>query len=831
MFAQRFLISEIAAIINGKFIPYLANDSAIHDILIDSRRVFKARNTVFFALQSKRNDGHKYIAELYQKGLHTFVISNPGMDISGFPEANFIAVTNTLSALQKLVAAYRRKFTLPVIGITGSNGKTIIKEWLYQLMSPDKRVVRSPKSYNSQIGVPLSVWQMDQEYEIAIFEAGISEPEEMGNLQKIIKPTIGIFTNIGEAHSENFINRLQKTGEKLKLFTKVDTLIYCLDHAEIQQVVIRSEILESIKAFTWSKKQAADLRILSVETCGKNTTKITGLVKENNSAITIPFADKASVENAIHCWALMLLLGYDSEVIADRMLQLNPIAMRLQLNEGINNCTVINDTYNSDINSLSIALDFLQQQTQQKEKTVVLSDILQSGRSDVYLYEEISELLRQKNIKRLIGIGPAISKQSEQFDLEKDFYQSTEDFLRVFSFTKFQNEGILLKGARIFEFELIGQALQQKAHETVLEVNLNAIVHNLNYYRSKIDPNTKLMVMVKAGSYGMGSFEIANLLQFHKTDYLAVAYADEGVEFCKAGIKTPIMVMNPDEESFDGIISYNLEPEIYNFRVLEMLEQAIQRNIIPRNKPVKIHLKVDTGMHRLGFDEKDIESAVKCIKANSRIYLQSVFTHLASSDRPDQKDFTRQQISRFKVISNTVTKMVGHPVIKHVLNTAGITAFPEAQFDMVRLGIGLYGIAPFDEQQQNLECVSMLKSTISQLKHIKAGETIGYSRVGMAKNDMLLATIPIGYADGLSRHLSNGCGHFFIHSKLVPVIGNVCMDMTMVDVSGLDVNEGDEVEVFGEKRPINQLAGEMGTIPYEILTGISKRVKRIYFQE
>ncbi len=831
MFSQRFLISEIAGIIGGKFVPRMIADMPIHDILIDSRRLFKAANTLFFALSSKRNNGHKYINELYYRGLRNFVISDANLDISKFPEANFIEVKNTLNALQSLAAANRKKFDIPVIGITGSNGKTIIKEWLYQLISPEKKVIRSPKSYNSQIGVPLSVWQMEPGFDVAIFEAGISEPEEMVSLQKIINPTIGIFTNIGEAHSENFINRVQKVGEKLKLFTKVKTLIYCPDHREIQQVIIRSQILEGIRAFTWSRTQDADLRITKVNQ-GKNfSTCIKAQYKKTEIEITIPFADDASIENAIHCWALMLQLGFKNDVIAERMQRLSPIAMRLELIEGINNCTVVNDSYNSDINSLSIALDFLNQQSRQENKTIILSDILQSGKSDVYLYGKIAELLQNKHVTRLIGIGNAISRQADQFEMEKDFYSSTDEFLKAFSYTRFQNESILLKGARVFEFERIGQALQHKAHETMMEINLDALILNLNYYRGKLDNGTKLMAMVKAGSYGVGSFEVANALQFHKVDYLAVAYADEGVELRKAGIKTPIMVMNPDEESFDGIIGYNLEPEIYNFRVLEMLEKAIRRNIIPRNKPVKIHLKVDTGMHRLGFEEKDVEIVTERIKANPRMYLQSVFSHLASSDRTDHKEFTRQQIEAFGRMAQQVSEIVERPVLKHILNTAGISAFPEARFDMVRLGIGLYGISPFQEEQNELRCVGQLKSTISQLKKITAGETIGYGRAGAAEKDMLLATIPIGYADGLSRILSNGRGHLFINGKMAPIIGNVCMDMTMVDVTGLDVTEGDAVEVFGEHRSINQLAEEMGTIPYEILTGISRRVKRVYFQE
>lgn len=830
MTTYKFALNEILPIVKGKLKAGTEPDSVINDILVDSRGLFKPENTLFFALTSKRNDGHKYVGELYQRGLRNFVISNPHFDFAPYPEANFIVVNRCLDALQALATAYRKKFEIPVIGITGSNGKTIIKEWLYQLFSPDRRVIRSPKSYNSQIGVPLSVWQIEKDYQLGIFEAGISEPEEMGRLQPIIRPTIGIFTNIGEAHSENFIHRQQKVGEKLKLFTRVNTLIYCIDQNEVQEVIIRSEILENIRVFTWSRKQSADLRITEVVK-NRKSTRIKGIFRDIEASISIPFIDDASVENAIHCWATMLLFEYTQEVIAQRMLLLTPIAMRLELLEGINSCTVINDSYNSDVNSLAIALDFLNQQAQQRDKTVILSDILQSGKSDVYLYGKISELLKQKDVKRIIGIGSAISRQSEQFTIEKEFFKTTEDFLKGFSFTRFQNEGILLKGARVFEFEQINQALQQKAHETVFEINLNALVHNLNYYRSKINPSTKMMAMVKASSYGYGDFEIANALQFHNVDYLAVAYADEGVELRKSGITIPIMVMNPDEDSFDSILGYNLEPEIYSFRIFNLLEKAIRRNIIPRNQPVKIHVKIDTGMHRLGFDPGEIGEMLEKIKANSRIYVQSIFSHLAASDDPSQHEFTCWQIDLFSKCSDQIIEGLGYPVLRHILNTAGISAFPHAQFEMVRLGIGLYGISPLPEEQENIQNVSTLRSIISQIKTIKKGETIGYNRAGIAQQDITLATIPIGYADGLSRLLSNGRGHLMVSGKLVPVVGNVCMDMCMVDITGLKAAEGDEVIIFGNDRSINDLASEMGTIPYEILTGISKRVKRVYFQE
>ncbi|MCD4772413.1 MAG: bifunctional UDP-N-acetylmuramoyl-tripeptide:D-alanyl-D-alanine ligase/alanine racemase [Bacteroidales bacterium] len=827
---MQYSITEIVKITKGELFTSEGSEVFINDILIDSRKLISSKNCVFFALVTKRNDGHKYIDDLYKRGTKNFIVSILPENYQQFKKTNFILLKDTLKALQLLGSAHRQKFNIPVIGITGSNGKTIVKEWLYQLMSPDKKIIRSPKSYNSQIGVPLSVWQMESNYELAVFEAGISEPEEMENLKKIINPTIGIFTNIGQAHNENFIYTSQKIGEKLKLFTKVETLIYCIDHHEIQEIIIRSEILKSIKSFTWSKKQDADLFIRKIEKNNK-ATSISGIFDNQEINIKIPFVDDASAENAIHCWATMLHLGYENELIAKRMLLLNPIAMRLELKEGINNCSIINDSYNSDINSLTIALDFLNQQKQHKEKTVILSDILQSGLNEIKLYSDIADLLENKGVKKIIGIGPSISNQSERFKIEKHFYPTTESFLRKFTFTSFNNESILLKGARIFEFEQISKVLQQKAHETVLEINLNALINNYNYYRSIINKKTKIMAMVKAFSYGSGSFEIANALQFHRVDYLAVAYADEGIELRKAGISVPIMVMNPDEQSFDSMIFHNLEPEIYNFRVLEMLEKAIKKNIIPKNKPVKIHIKLDTGMHRLGFEEDNIDELISRLKENNMIYVQSVFSHLAASENKKHDKFTLSQIEKFTKMSEIIKAEAGHTVLCHILNSAGITRFPDAHFDMVRLGISLYGISTNPKDTSSLQNVSTLKSSISQIKTIAANDTIGYDRSGIAKNDMTIAIVPIGYADGLKRSLSNGKGSLFVNGKNATIVGNVCMDMCMIDVSDIPCGEGDEVIIFGQENPITKVADELDTIPYEILTNVSRRVRRVYFQE
>jgi alanine racemase len=844
-----YSLSEIALHTNGTLFTGREEPLVVKEILIDSRRLIHSESTLFVAIVSGRNDGHHYIEELYEKGVRNFLVSalpdQPGTlsgkinkPESSVSDANFILVANTLEALQKLAAAHRSRFTIPVIGITGSNGKTIVKEWLFQLMSRDKKIVRSPKSYNSQIGVPLSVWKMEPGNDLALFEAGISLPGEMEKLESVIRPTIGIFTNIGHAHDEGFRDPDQKVEEKLKLFTGAGTLIYCRDHKLIHDKVMQDASLEKVKKFTWSRKQEAILQITGISPGKKPETSLTGIFRNQEFSVTIPFTDEASIENAIHCWALMLLLGYDADLISSRMKSLAPIAMRLELKEATNHCSLVNDSYNSDINSLGIALDFLNQQTQHSKKTIILSDILQSGRDPDGLYREISRILTGKGISRIIGIGNEISGQAGQFPMEKTFFATTNDFFDRFLFSSLRDEAILVKGARIFEFERIVHALQQKSHETILEINLDALVHNLNYYRSKLAPGTKTMAMVKAFSYGSGSFEIASLLQFHRVDYLAVAYADEGVDLRKAGITLPIMVMNPEEESFDLLLQYNLEPEIYNFRVLEMLERAIPENQGESKIPVPVHLKIDTGMHRLGFDASEVGTLIGRLKKNPEIRVQSVFSHLAASEDPSEYPFTRNQISALQLAADKIQKSLGYSFLLHILNSAGISRFPDAQMGMVRPGIGLYGIGFSEEEQRHLHNVSTLKTIVSQIKQVKAGDTIGYNRKGVAQTDLVIAILPIGYADGFSRRLGNGAGKVMIHGFPVSTIGNISMDTCMVDITAVTsspgspaICEGDEVIVFGDPYPIAQLARDLGTIPYEILTGISRRVKRVYFFE
>ncbi|MGZ4049840.1 MAG: bifunctional UDP-N-acetylmuramoyl-tripeptide:D-alanyl-D-alanine ligase/alanine racemase, partial [Bacteroidia bacterium] len=802
----------------------------IKTLLIDSRKLSNAETSLFFAIKGERHDGHTYLNDLYEKGVRNFVISALPQNTLAFANANLILVPDTLVAMQQLCAYHRQQFNIPIIGITGSNGKTIVKEWLFQLMREDKNIVRSPKSFNSQVGVPLSVWQLSEEHDLGIFEAGISKSQEMKLLEAIIRPTIGLITNIGQAHDENFENQKQKVDEKLKLFIHSEILIYCKDYLLVHDEITNNKAFRETKIFTWSKKLRADLLIGRI-TKSETDTEIQGVYKNDFIRINIPFTDEASIENAIHCWAMLLYLGYENKVIAERMKFLSPVAMRLELKEGINNCSIINDSYNSDLGSLAIALDFLNQQKQHPKKTLILSDILQSGQNYTTLYKEVAELINKKGISRLIGIGEGISSQADQFNVEKSFYKSTNDFLQQFNNSFFRDETILLKGARAFGFEAISKVIQQKAHETVLEINLNSIVHNLNYFRSKLKADTKVMAMVKAFSYGSGSFEIANILQFHRVDYLAVAYADEGIELRKAGITMPIMVMNPEEQSYDSMIQYNLEPEIYSFRVLGLFEATLKRSERITTQPIAIHLKLDTGMHRLGFDEQDINELIVRIKNNKNLVIKSIFSHLAASDEPEHDEFTWQQIKKLNAMSEKIKSHFDYPVLKHILNSAGISRFPDAQFDMVRLGIGLYGIGANASEQSQLQNVSTLKTSISQIKNIPAQETIGYSRKGIANRDMQIATVPIGYADGLSRKLSNGKGKMMVKGKPAPIIGNVCMDMCMIDITDIKANENDEVIVFGDANPITEVAKDIGTIPYEVLTNVSRRVKRVYYQE
>ncbi len=822
----------ILEIIGGKLYKKSYDNQIIEHLLTDSRKLVFPKTTVFFAIKTEKNNGHKYIKELIDKGVKNFIVSEIPSHINNKNHVNFIKVDDTLESLQKIAGYHRKQFEIPVIAITGSNGKTIIKEWLGQLLSDDKNIVRNPKSYNSQIGVPLSVWQINGEYDIGIFEAGISKKNEMQKLQNIIAPSIGIFSNIGPAHDEGFQNRKEKIREKLKLFNSANTLIYCKDHSDIDKEIKNwSKANKTVKLFSWSKKTEGDLQIIS-KRISKNSTILNLKFKNDEFQIKIPFRDYASIENAIHCIALMLLLNYKKKSIIKGVEKIQQIAMRMELKHGINNCTIINDSYNSDFYSLKMALDFLATQHQNEKKILILSDIQQSGIDDKVLYNKVSKLLNEKGISQFIGVGERISHYPEFFNDSCHFYKNTEDLLRNHNFQDFNDSAILIKGARAFGFEKIANSLQLKDHQTILEINLDSMVHNLNVFRSFLKPGVKSMIMVKAFGYGSGSSEIANILQYHNVDYLTVAYTDEGKELRKSGINTPIMVMNPEAHSFDGLIKYNLEPEVYNFRLLyKIIEEAKQNPKISLKNPLYIHIKLDTGMHRLGFDPDDINKITSILNKTKLIKIKSVFSHLAASDNKEFDNFTKKQINIFIDSCKIIKENIVYGFLKHICNSAAITRFPEAQIDMVRLGIGLYGISNNENVKPLLKNVSTFKSIISQIKKVKKGEAIGYNLEEKLSKNKTIGIIPVGYADGLNRKLGNKKGTLVINGKRAEIIGNICMDMCIVDLTNIKAKEGDEVIIFGENNPIEKIANTLDTIPYEILTSVSSRVKRVYYYE
>jgi len=810
-------IRNIVSIIKANWVGQ--NDVAVIDtISIDSRSLQNGENTLFFAISGPNHDGHLYIEELISKGVKHFVVTHIPENVLG--KANFLVVENTLEALQKFASYYRSLFEFPIIGITGSNGKTIIKEWLNFLLSPDFNIIRSPKSYNSQVGVPLSILGINEKHNLGIFEAGISMTNEMEKLQKIIRPTIGILSNIGSAHDEGFSSVGEKIKEKLKLFSSVNVLILN------KNKTISAFVNPKIKTFSWcSDDKSADVYITK-----KNIDELTELqvtYREDTFPITIPFQDQASVENAIHCMMVMLYFGYKQNVIQTRMAQLYPVEMRLKVKNGIFNCTIIDDSYSSDFQSLKIALDFLEHQKQHKKKTIILSDIFQSGLNNEELYSQVSQLIISNKITRVIGIGETISQYKNKF-INGVTFKNVAEFTNAFDHLNFENETILIKGARDFHFEEIVSMLEEKTHETVLEINLNAISHNLNFFKSKLAPKTKMMVMVKAFGYGNGGFEIAKLLEHHKVNYLGVAFADEGITLKSAGITVPIMVLNPETTSFSAIIQHQLEPEIYSIKGLKaFLKIAEQKKL----KHFPIHIKIDTGMHRLGFEEENLEELIRILKGNETVQIKSILSHMATSDDLKHDAFAKSQIALFEKLSSQLQNELNIKPIRHILNTSGITNYPEAQYDMVRLGIGLYGISNDEEEQKQLENVGTLKSVISQIRSIDSGESVGYGRRFIADRPTKIATIPIGYADGIRRSWGNNVGYVLINGKPAKIVGSICMDMLMADVTNIDCKEGNTVIVFGENPTVNFMAKQLNTIPYEILTGISQRVKRVFFRE
>ncbi len=826
---MKYTIADIARIIDAE--TKATSAITIDNILLDSRKVYEPSVTLFFALKGPRRDGHQFIPELYKRGVRSFVICEP-IDQTDCPDAIFLDVYDSLVALQMLMAHHRRQFDIPVIGITGSNGKTIIKEWLFQLLNEDFNIVRSPKSYNSQIGVPLSIWPMNEQHTLGIFEAGISEQGEMLRLERMIQPTIGILSNIGEAHSEGFIDADHKFREKAILFRHCHTVI-----GRSEDFANRKEVLDmlgdELRILTWGDTAADHFLIRSV-TKSDRSAEVSLTCLEGDVEFMIPFTDDASVENAIHCCCLMLQLGVNPSLISQRMKRLHPVNMRLELKKGINQCIVINDSYSTDISSLEIALGFLEQQSAGIRKTVILSDFLQSALPDEALYELVAEKLIRHKVNKLIAIGDKISSTLSLFlsgpDIsEVSYYKNTQEFTESFRHSQFRDEAILVKGARVFAFERIVQLLELKAHQTVLEINLSAIAHNLKQYQQLIQPQTRIMAMVKAFAYGSGGAEIAGILQYHKADYLAVAYTDEGVELRKAGIRLPVMVMNPDESSFDLLTSNRLEPELYSIEMLQAFDLYLRQEGIQQ---YPIHIEIETGMNRLGIAVADMERLAGLLLSTSSFSLQTVFSHLAASEEAANDDFSKQQFTLFQQAADELQQRTGYPFLRHIANSAAAVRHPAMQLDMIRLGIGLYGVDSARSGQLSLQTVATLKSSIAQLKRVSIGESVSYNRKGILTHDALIATIRLGYADGYPRRLGNGAGKVLIRGKEAPVIGTVCMDMFMVDVTGLpEVKEGDEVIIFGPQMAVEAVAAAAGTIPYEIMTGISQRVRRVYYQE
>lgn len=792
----------------------ISDDSAIIlDIAYDTRKIYHGTTSLFFALINQR-DGHDYIREAYEKGVRSFVVSRHDIDFDNYDDANFIWVDNTLKSLQDLAKFHRNQFSYPVIGITGSNGKTIVKEWLFQLLSPDYNCYQSPKSYNSQLGVPLSLWKMSDSFNLAIIEAGISHPGEMSSLADIIRPTVGVFTNVGTAHQEGFISTEQKLLEKWELFNSAQAIVSPSSY-------LSDEILKDNRVYTWGRESNSFVQIIDVKYRLKDTL-FSFIFQGSSFEFLIPFTDKASVENVLTCITVLFQLGYKTDIIAQRISMLEPLEMRLKLKRGKNQTSIIDDSYSNDLGSLQIALDFLNQQNQHQDKKIILSDF--EGEEWTLSFEaQLMKILKGSSISDYFFVGPRWQHVVHELVNAYVFNTAQELFSHLLA-KPISDATVLVKGARKYKFETICSHLVEQTHETVLEINLKAIEHNIQQYRSKLNPNVKMMAMVKAFSYGSGGYEVANVLQFNKIDYLTVAFVDEGVALRKAGISLPIMVLSPHESTFEDLLSYSLEPEIYSLRILMSFTRFLSENQI---KSYPIHIKLDTGMHRLGFMPEEFDQLLDQLLKNEHVKVSSIFSHLVGAGSSDFLSFTQYQIDLFLKYSSKLEDALGYTVIKHICNTSGIIHHPEAHLDMVRLGIGLYG---FDMAPKgiNLETVSQLKTTITQIKHLGKSETVGYDRKGVLSRDSVIATVKIGYADGYDRRLGNGVGKMKINGSLVPTIGNICMDMCMLDITDIEAREGDEVVIFPN---LVQSAKDIGTIPYELLTSISSRVKRVYFYE
>lgn len=808
-----YTISSILEVLSSVKTSIFNPTSEIQTLEYDSRKIRQGETSLFFALAGVR-DGHLFVADAYRHGVRNFVLSKTDLDVGQYTDCNFIWVRDTLEALQALAAFHRRKFDVQVIGITGSNGKTIVKEWLYQMLAVDQNCYQSPKSYNSQLGVALSLWEIQKEHKIVLIEAGISQVGEMSRLEQMIEPDIGVFTTIGTAHSDGFESKEEKLQEKWKLF------------AHSKKIIAHSAIvpqnLKDGRSYWWGGQDGNRLKVTDIVYNSAGTV-VNFVVANAAYTLDIPFVDKASVENALTCATVMLALDYNVSTIQERIMKLQPLEMRLKLKRGKSNCSIIDDSYSNDLASLRIALDFLRQQNQHAQKSLVITDFVGAVWDDK-LKGKLVKLLNEITFYRVILIGSHIKELAPRLVSGVLVFNDTAGLVEALGEIDFRDETILIKGARKFELENVINLLVQKSHDTVLEINLKAIEHNLSQYRSKLQPNVKLMAMVKAFSYGSGSFEVANVLQFNKVDYLTVAFVDEGVELRQGGIQLPIMVLSPHEGTFEDLLRYKLEPEIYSFRILNSFVYFLKNKNI-KNYP--IHVKLDTGMHRLGFMPEEVPALWDLLTKTDAVKVVSVFSHLAGAGNPAFDTFTDEQVRLFREFASTLERKLNYPIIKHVCNSNGIVHRIDDHMDMVRLGIGLYGIdmAPKD---LHLQEVGILKTTITQIKELKRGETVGYDRKGVLHRDSKVATVKIGYADGYDRRLGNGVGTMIVRGQHVPTVGNICMDMCILDITDIDAREGDEVLVFAD---IKKVARDIGTIPYELLTGISSRVKRVYYYE
>ena len=800
----------------------------IAHLLTDSRRLIYPDTSLFFAITTGQNDGHLYVEELMQRGVFNFVVKT-NFDTSAFPNANFLKVNDVLAALQIIAKHHRAQFTYPVIGITGSNGKTIVKEWLNQLLANRYHIIRSPRSYNSQIGVPLSVWEMEKKHQLAIFEAGISQKGEMEVLANMIQPTIGILTSIGTAHQEGFESEAEKRNEKWKLFQNAQVIIAPLSELALDDNdVAHHSGYPSV--ITWCRSGAATLKIQS-ETIIQGHTHLQANYLGADLQLVVPFTDLISVNNTITCLLTLLHLQVPMSEIQEGINQLRHLDMRMQIKKGIQHCYILNDSYSNDVHSLQLALTYATQQAGALPITLILSDVAQFNQ-DAVQYDQLLQQLAVFPIKKLIAIGPHLAKALQKHKglhnkgVHVISFDTTQQFIHQMDIYSFKEEFILIKGARVFELEKINELLQLQVHKTMAEINLTTLVDNYKKIKTVVGPKVKMMAMVKAFGYGSGSVEVARILQFHHVDYLSVAYADEGVALRQAGIHLPIMVMNVDETTFDTLVKYHMEPEIFSFTLYQQFNEYIKNQAIS-NFP--IHIKLNTGMNRLGFDMDTIENLCDLLKSNSQLKVQTIFSHLSASGNKSLENFTHQQLNLFNTAAAKIETVLGYTTLKHIANSDAILLDPIFHLDMVRLGIGLYGTSqgPID-----LAPVVQLTTTISQIRHLKKGDTVGYNRAGVLLRDSIIATVRLGYADGYSRHLGLGRGAMWLNGLLAPIVGDICMDMTMIDITDIpSVSEGDSVQVFGKNLAITQVAKWAGTIPYEILTSIGQRVKRIYISD